>query len=226
MLDEAHQKYIEAESHEQYPLKRLHSVSGFNYSQHLIFENELCRVESRSAQAIDWARQFQDLLGVALSQIALGTVYLRQEKVHESASLICEANESLREYGSFMHLPIGLLAKTLLDMNRGVYVEAYLSLREIHEIAGPSGMRLHLTDYHLEMARLILAIETDPTQYPEATPDREQRTLPTELADPDEPGILTLQDHIQAADKLIQDTGYHRRDAELAELKQEAGMSC
>lgn len=83
-------------------------------------------------------------------------------------------------------------------------------------------MRLNLNDYHLEMARLILAVEADSIQYPEALPDRKQRILP--FADQEEPGILTLEGHINAADKLIKETGYHRRDAELNRLEQQAGM--
>jgi hypothetical protein len=67
-----------------------------------------------------------------------------------------------------------------------------------------------------------LAVEADPNQYPKATPDRAARILP--FADQEEPGILTLEGHINEAAKLIEETGYHRRDAELTELKQQAGM--
>ena len=47
-----------------------------------------------------------------------------------------------------------------------------------------SGMRLHLTDYHLAMAR-------------------RHRSL----------------DDLEKAEKLIEETGYHRRDPEAAELR-------
>jgi len=47
-------------------------------------------------------------------------------------------------------------------------------------------MRLHLTDYHLAMAR------RDP---------------------------VANREHIERAAKLIEETGYHRRDAEVAELR-------
>ena len=46
-----------------------------------------------------------------------------------------------------------------------------------------------------------------------------------QLADKEEPGTLPLEGHINAADKLIEETGYHRRDAELAELKKEAKIT-
>jgi hypothetical protein len=53
-------------------------------------------------------------------------------------------------------------------------------------------MRLHLTDYHLEAARLAHA-----------------------MGEAQE----TIQHHLQAAAELIQQTGYHRRDGELAALR-------
>jgi hypothetical protein len=72
-------------------------------------------------------------------------------------------------------------------------------LQEVFDIAEPSGMRLHLTDYHLEMARLLVAEGWDGGNSREA-------------ADP--------AYHIAEAARLINATGYHRRDPELAELQQ------
>jgi hypothetical protein len=51
-------------------------------------------------------------------------------------------------------------------------------------------MRLFLTDYHLAQARLYIH----------------------------ENGLDDARPHIEKAAKLIEETGYHRRDAELAEL--------
>jgi len=53
------------------------------------------------------------------------------------------------------------------------------------------GMRLYLTDYHLEQARLFRA---------SSKPER-------------------ARPHIADARELIAETGYHRRDAELADLE-------
>ena len=60
------------------------------------------------------------------------------------------------------------------------------------EIADRSGMRLFLTDYHLEMARLLRAENKSENE---------------------------VQIHIEEAARLIKETGYYRRDAELAELQ-------
>ena len=53
-------------------------------------------------------------------------------------------------------------------------------------------MRLHLTDYHLESARLALAEHDQPT----------------------------AREHVEAASKLIEETGYNRRLDELKECSQ------
>ncbi|WP_308874386.1 hypothetical protein [Thiothrix subterranea] len=80
-------------------------------------------------------------------------------------------------------------------------------MQEVFDIADGSGMRLHLTDYHLEMARLLVAEEKEGN-----------RRLPLQ-ADVGATGGRPLQYHIAEAARLITETGYHRRDAELAELQ-------
>ena len=59
------------------------------------------------------------------------------------------------------------------------------NLAEVHRIASRSGMKLHLADYHLAMAR------------------RQQS-----------------KEHLEKAAKLVAETGYHRRDPEVAELRE------
>jgi hypothetical protein len=89
----------------------------------------------------------------------------------------------------------GLLARAALFRHRHDFARARQDLQEVFDIAEPSRMRLHLTDYHLEMAWLMLAEQ--------------------------EEGDRPRQHHIEAAAKLITATGYHRRDPELAELQQQ-----
>jgi tetratricopeptide (TPR) repeat protein len=66
-----------------------------------------------------------------------------------------------------------------------------LDLAEVFRIASRCGMRLYLTDYHLASARLALR-----------NGDRAQ-----------------AREHCAKAETLVQETGYHRRDLELAELR-------
>lgn len=65
-------------------------------------------------------------------------------------------------------------------------------LDEVYRLATRCGMRLHLTDYHLAQARFLL---------------RECRAS-------------EAREHIDKAAALIAETGYHRRDRELGELRQ------
>ncbi|MDV6345998.1 hypothetical protein R2083_00510 [Nitrosomonas sp. Is35] len=74
----------------------------------------------------------------------------------------------------------------------------------MYDIAEPSGMRLHLTDYHLEMARLLIAERESPPRVP---------------LEKGEPEGISLQQHVAEAARLIEETGYKRRLPELQELQ-------
>ncbi len=65
-------------------------------------------------------------------------------------------------------------------------------------------MRLHLTDYHLEMARLLIAEQENPSQ---SSVEKSKSVA------------LSVQDHVTQAAKLIEETGYKRRLPELVELQ-------
>ncbi|MCB0519945.1 MAG: hypothetical protein H6577_20305 [Lewinellaceae bacterium] len=116
-------------------------------------------------------------------------------------SLLNEALDGLRNSGSFSDLPLGLLARAAYHRLTQNYPAALEDLEEVLDIAEPSGMRLHLTDYHLEMARLCLAMSEE---------------QPEKLAE--------AKEHTELAAQLVEDTGYHRRDGELAELKKALRM--
>ena len=64
-------------------------------------------------------------------------------------------------------------------------------LEEVFRIATRSGMRLYLTDYHLASARLAIT-------------NRD---------------LAKARDHFQQAETLIKETGYHRRDKQLEQLR-------
>ena len=209
----------------------LHSIAGFRYCKLLLKNENFLELRRRCTvvlekDVLENGNNKLNQMSIGLTLLSIASSHLVEKNYNLAKGFANQALDELRLYNSQQHLVLGLFCLASINRSTSQNFGGYYQLQEIYEIAEPSGMRLHLTDYHLEMARLILSIETDPTQYPEATSDRKQRILPPEIADPDEPGILTLQGHIQAADKLIQDTGYHRRDAELTELKQQAGMSC
>ncbi len=92
------------------------------------------------------------------------------------------------------------------------FEKAHADLQEVYEIAEPSGMRLHLTDYHLEMVRLLLAA-------PEFDFAQSANSGSADCQSEAESNLNQARIHIEKADRLIKDTGYHRRDAELADLQ-------
>jgi hypothetical protein len=91
-------------------------------------------------------------------------------------------------------LPRGLLARAELYVFTGDHDGARAALNEALDIAtrDPAGpMKLHVTDCHLGYARLALAEEK----------------------------AAVARDELAQARALIKETGYHRRDKELAELE-------
>ena len=84
----------------------------------------------------------------------------------------------------------GLLGRAELHRMRGDFDAAGLDVRDAEGIADRSGMRLFLADCHLEAARLHLA--------------RGQKREAGE--------------RLAAGRALIDETGYHRRDAEVDEI--------
>ena len=220
---------LQQERQSGYP--RLYSLGGFRYCDLLLVQGETAAVLERSESALEVAKRNGWLLGIALDQLSLGRAHLQQaveetppslplsgeEQEHAARSLseakgwLEQAVAGLRAAGAQHHLPRGLLARAAFFRYAHDVARARQDLQEVFEIAEPSGMRLFLTDYHLEMARLMLA-------------EQEEGVCNTPLQGTDVGEYcirpLALHEHIATAERLITATGYHRRDPELAELQQ------
>lgn len=105
----------------------------------------------------------------------------------------------LRKSGYEYYLPLGLIARakyshfeTLLDTS--TKKQALQDLQETHEIAQRGGMKLHLTDYHLEACRLAITIDANVHE-------------------------LTAVEHLAKAKALVEEAGYHRSDGEVTYLE-------
>ncbi len=208
---------------------RLYSVQGFRYCDLLLAQSErveegIVEVLERAQQTLEWLIQnHMSLLSIGLDQLTLaranllhnfltdrenvglvsdsvtrqnglknGTLTnLLDEDLSEARNWSVQAVAGLRASQRQDYLPRALLVQATLHRLTAEYPQAHDALQEVYDIAEPSGMRLHLTDYHLESARLFLA------EY-----NSEQ-----------------AREHADLADALIQATGYHRRDDELAELR-------
>jgi tetratricopeptide (TPR) repeat protein len=156
----------------------LYSPGGYRYCELLLGQGRTAEVLSRASQTLPMAERGPQLLSIGLDHISLGRAYPSGSA--EAGHHLNLAVEFLRRAGTLHHLPLALLARgTPRDLD------------EVFRIATRSGMRLHLTDYHLASARLA-------------------------LRNGDRPKAL---DHFTKAETLIQETGYHRRDPDLAELR-------
>lgn len=172
----AEAEHIQAGRQTTYPT--LYSLAGYQYCDLLLGRGEAAEARRRASQTLAWAERHSALLSIGLDHLSLGRTHPPGSA--EAAHHLDYAVDFLRRAGQLDHLPLGLLARgTPHDLD------------EAFRIATRSGMRLHLTDYHLIMARNALTAGDRPK----------------------------AREHFQKAEALVQATGYHRRDPELAKLK-------
>jgi tetratricopeptide (TPR) repeat protein len=189
----------------------LYSVQGFQYCDLLLTQDRTAEVLMRTKLLLELTRKYLGSLDVALDLLTLGCAHLQQMDFSQASKRLDQAIAGLRATGQQQYLPLGLLARAALHRHTRDFARARQDLQEVFDIADGSGMRLHLTDYHLEMARLMLA-------------EQEEGVCNTPLQGTDV-GVycirpIALHEHIDEAKRLITATGYHRRDPELAELQQ------
>ena len=168
------------------------SLLDFALCTFLISKGKVSEAIEISKVYLKYAKKNNHLSDLALYQYVAGVSYLEGKKYETSGKWLDKAVISFREAGDQTRLPCGLLARAALNRKLSKYEFALRDLVEVFDIAESGEMRLNLTDYHLEMARLILAKSTRHSEV----------------------GI-----HLDKAAKLIETTGYHRRDTDLRLLK-------
>lgn len=182
-------------------------VQNFYYCDLLLALGRTMEVLKHAEHALQVSKGNGWLLDIALDQLTLGRAYWQQKNFPRSLEWLDQAVASLRSANTQHHLPRGLLARAALYRDtrnpNHDFTHARQDLQEVYDIAEPSGMRLHLTDYHLEMARLLIAERENPSQF---------------SIEKGEPEGISLQEHVAKAAKLIEETGYKRRLPELQKL--------
>jgi tetratricopeptide (TPR) repeat protein len=222
---------LQAERQPGYP--RLYSLQGYRYCDLLLSRGEpeggsgleglaaapeeaqrfrkACReVRERAVEAKKIAEGNHWLLIIALDHLSLGRSHLglaltaagsatpggeAEADFTQAAEHLDRAVEGLRRAGTEHNLPWGLLARAAFHRLRGYLAGAAVDLAEALEIAERGGMRLHLCDAHLEGARLARR------QGDEAAARR----------------------HLARARELVAETGYKRREREVAWLAGRSG---
>jgi tetratricopeptide (TPR) repeat protein len=163
-----------------------------------------CEVHERATQTLQWAEQHRDLLFIALDHLTLARVGLIQWEIeaasHNESDIqnlqseivlhLAAAVDGLRQAGKMDHLPRGLLTRAERRAWSGDEPGAEADLREAEAIATGGGMRLYLADLHLLCARVYAAHNA-----------------------------ILAREHLAQAKTLVAETGYHRRDAEIAALE-------
>lgn len=214
----------------EHPL--LHSVAGYREWDLLMTQGNFAVVRERASRALEWSRSVLSLLTVALNTLAIGRAFLglahsnvnaqrlsTSDEIRTARADLDSAVDRLRAAGTNHHIPRGLLARTAFHRSIGDWPSAAGDLDEVEEIAEPGPMRLYLCDIALERSRLAFAqveafaplngmLEDNPPK-PEVPSEEKIAELKAEA-----------EKQIKIADDYIQKCGYHRRDEELAELKE------
>jgi tetratricopeptide (TPR) repeat protein len=181
--------------HSAYPA--LYSLRGFRYCDLLLDRGPDAEVRERAARMLASVPSWYSLLDIALDHLSLGRAHLLAAQrtpagdLAAAASHLQQAVDGLRRAARQDHLPLGLLARADLHTYTGAFPAARRDLDEALSLATRCGLRLHLADAHLGHARLSLA----------------------------EGARVAAAAHLAEARSIIDATGYHRRDAELAALE-------
>jgi nucleoside phosphorylase/tetratricopeptide (TPR) repeat protein len=175
----------------------LYSLRGFQYCDLLLDQGRKADVLIRASQALKIAEHNHQLFSIALDHVSIACAYLPGTQrdtgtdLDKTADHLKEAVDGLRRAGTQHYLPLGLLARAALHLHTGDLDDARRDLTEALTLATRCGFRLHECDAHLGHTHLALATN-DPT---------------------------AARKHLARASKIIAETGYHRRDAELADLE-------
>jgi tetratricopeptide (TPR) repeat protein len=222
-------KAEEIQQKEQPESPYLYSLQGFRFCDLLLSLGQYQEVQQRAKHGIKVAEESNfGLLDFALDRLSLGRAFLLQSfdfaqddrhgelchpvrirrrirTIAQAAQYLDQAVAGLREAGQQQYLPLGLLARAAFFRVTHQFDKARADLNEVHEIAARGEMRLFLTDYHLEAGRLRLA----------------ELSLPLDSRSLADSGSLlsSAREHVEKAAKLIEKTGYHRRDREVEELQ-------
>ena len=227
---EAEALFVEAERYQregQPRLPLLYSFQGYVYCDLFIEQRKWDVALERANQTLKWVAANGHLLSIGMDTLNIGRAALGQSLSSFEASStlfsvhdrIDHAISGLRAAGADHQLPKGLLARAVLRRSVGDWGAAASDLDEVNEIAELGPLKLYLCDMALECARLAFAqveafaplngmLEKDNPPKPEVPTPEKIAELKAEA-----------EKQIKIADDYIQSCGYHRRDEELAELK-------
>jgi len=171
------------------------------------FRQACQEVLERARQTLEWMTPQSWLLDIALDHLTLGRAHLsvtladlrvapgesRVAGLAQAAEPLDRAVDGLRKAGNEHHMPRGLLARASLRRFRSDFTGAAEDLAEALEIAERGSMRLYECDAHLEHARLCR----------------------------DQGDLAAARWYAAQARQMVNETGYKRREREVAWLERE-----
>jgi tetratricopeptide (TPR) repeat protein len=174
----------------------LYSLAGFLHCDLLLDRGAWREVQERAERALAIAEWNHWIRDIALDHLSLGRAYLLGATANGTLSEQARehlglAVDGLRQAGELDYLPRGLLARADLRRLTNDFRGAEDDLEESLDICTRCELRLLEADTHLGYTRLHLA-----------------RANPT-----------AARSSLTRARLLIEQTGYHRRDRDLAELE-------
>ena len=221
----AEKLFIEAEAMQkkrqpEYPW--LYSMEGIRLCDLLLSMGKYQEVLERAKKALDIVLAgSKTLLDIALNRLSIGKALMLQSVESNSSDFtevekyLNQAVNGLREAGRQDYLPSGLFARSSLSRHQKDFLKSWEDLDEAREIAEYGHMRLYLTDYHLGAAQVIKAQLANGKTKKEFTIIEEGIEKNVSKVEMDS----LFNEHVSKGGKLIEETGYHRRDGELDELK-------
>ena len=223
-FEKAEALFLEAEKMQkerQPEFHYLYSLRGFRYCELLISWGRSQEVFERCKKFFEWRLPSDSLLDISNENLLYGKALILQSiqnkstDFSEASEFLHQAVDDLRKAGQQNYLPSGLLTRATLYHHQKNFPAAWTDLDEAREIAEYGSMQLNLADYYLEVCRVIraqLSKELDSYKIIE-----NGETLSLSKAEMEE----KFQEYLDAAEKLIEKCGYHRRDGELAELRKQ-----
>ncbi len=175
----------------------LYSLQGFQFCDLFLSQGKYLEVQTRTSKTLQWAKEHLSLFDLALDKLSLGRAHLLQtitEKQNDftpAETYLNEAVAGLRKAGQQQYLPLGLLARGGFNRVRQRFRNALDDLEEAREISEHGGMIIHLADYYLEASRIYLAQNK----------------------------IKKAGGHLNHAEAMIKNMGYHLRDKDVVELR-------
>ena len=210
------------------------SLQGFRFCDLLLSMGKYQEVLERARTTLKRMQNDPNapLLTVVVDKLSIGKALMLQavdksSSFPEALDYLKQAVDGLREAGTQQYLPRGLLARATLSRHQRDFLKSWADLDEAREIAEYGQMRLHLTDYHLEACRNIRKQLTvrqkdggSPTSSPQPTAKDYQIIENGEILSLTKEGMQgRFEEHFKEAERLVEETGYHRRDGELEELR-------